>query len=66
MADVYEELEKLLGQLIVKKPLREYGMTEEQIDSFTAGTVENQQRLLANNYVPLSAEEIRQIFANLY
>ena len=50
----------------MKKPLREYGMTEAQIDEFTKSTVENQQRLLANNYVFLTDEEIREIFANLY
>jgi len=64
--DVYGELEKFLNKLIVKKPLREYGMTEAQIDEFTKSTVENQQRLLANNYVFLTDEEIREIFANLY
>lgn len=64
--DVYGELEKFLGELIAKKPLREYGMVEAQIDEFTKSTIENQQRLLANNYVPLSDAEIREIFANLF
>lgn len=64
--NVYEELEEMLNKLIPKKSLREYGMKEEQIDSFTEMTVLNQQRLLANNYVFLTDEEIRQIFANLY
>lgn len=63
---VYDKLEDLLNNLIAKKPLKEYGMTEEQIDQFTEMTVANQQRLLANNYVFLSDEEIREIFANLY
>lgn len=64
--NVYEELENLLGQVMVKKPLREYGMTEAQIDEFTKSTVDNQQRLLGNNYVVLSDAEIRSIFENLY
>lgn len=64
--DVFGELEKFLNQLIEKKPLREYGMVEEQIDEFTDSTIENQQRLLANNYVFLDRDEIRQIFADLY
>ncbi len=64
--DVFGELEKFLNQLIEKKPLREYGMTEEQIDEFTDSTIANQQRLLANNYVFLDRDEIRQIFAALY
>ena len=65
-ADVYGELENFLNKLIQKKQLREYGMTEAQIDAFTDSTIENQQRLLANNYVFLEREEIREIFANLY
>lgn len=64
--EVYEELEKFLNKLIIKKPLREYGMVESQIDDFTKSTVDNQQRLLTNNYVPLSDDEIREIFANLF
>jgi len=64
--DVYGELEKFLNKLIQKKPLREYGMVESQIDEFTKSTIENQQRLLANNYVFLTEEDIREIFANLY
>ena len=63
---VYEAFDTFLGKLIAKKPLREYGMTEAQIDEFTTSTVENQQRLLANNYVALSDEELRGIFAELY
>ena len=64
--DVYGELENFLNKLIAKKPLREYGMVESQIDEFTKSTIENQQRLLANNYVFLTDEDIREIFANLY
>ena len=63
---MYDEIEKLLNQLIEKKPLREYGMVESQIEEFTKLTVDNQQRLLANNYVYLSDDEIKEIFANLY
>jgi len=66
VANVYDELEKFLNQLIVKKPLREYGMVEAQIDEFTKMTVDNQQRLLSNNYVFLTDEELREIFVNLY
>ena len=63
---VYDRLEEFLNKLIVKKPLRDYGMTEAQIDEFTDSTVENQQRLLVNNYVFLDRDEIHEIFANLY
>ncbi|MDR1495613.1 MAG: iron-containing alcohol dehydrogenase, partial [Clostridiales Family XIII bacterium] len=64
--NVYDELDSLLGGLLPKKPLREYGMTEDQIDSFTKSTIDNQQRLLGNNYVYLTDGDIREIFAELY
>ncbi|MGI6722721.1 MAG: 4-hydroxybutyrate dehydrogenase [Anaerovoracaceae bacterium] len=63
---VYDELDKFLGNFLELKPLKEYGMTEDQIKSFAKSTVDNQQRLLSNNYVPLSLEEIEEIFASLY
>jgi 4-hydroxybutyrate dehydrogenase len=63
---VFDELDALLGNLLPKKPLKEYGMVEEQIDGFTKSTVDNQQRLLGNNYVFLTDGEIREIFAALY
>ncbi len=65
-ADVYPALDEFLGKLIELKPLREYGMTEDQVASFAKSTVENQQRLLGNNYVELTEEEIAEIFQNLY
>ncbi|MDD2215511.1 MAG: 4-hydroxybutyrate dehydrogenase [Eubacteriales bacterium] len=64
--DVYSELETFLNKLIMKKPLKDYGMVEAQIDEFTDMTIANQQRLLANNYVPLNRDETREIFANLF
>ncbi len=65
-ADVCEELDKVLNKIMVKKPLREYGLVEEQIEVFTKSTVDNQQRLLRKSYVPLSYEDLRQIFRRLY
>ena len=63
---VYEAFDAFLGKLIAKKPLKEYGMTEAQINEFAKSTIENQQRLLANNYVSLDEEELRGIFKDLY
>jgi len=65
-ADVYPALDEFLGKIIEKKPLKEYGMTEDQVAPFAKSTVDNQQRLLGNNYVPLTEEEIAEIFQNLY
>lgn len=65
-ADVYPALDEFLGKIIEKKPLKEYGMTADQAAPFAKSTVDNQQRLLGNNYVPLSEEEIKEIFDNLF
>lgn len=65
-ANVYEELEKLLNVMIQKKPLHEYGMKEEEIEEFADSVLENQQRLLANNFVPLDRDRIVKIYRELY
>ena len=64
--NVYEALTKVLDKLLNRKPLREYGMKEEEIEIFTDSVIEGQQRLLKNNYVPLSRQEILNIYRNLY
>lgn len=63
---VYDELEKLLGNLLSKNKLSFYGMKEEEIESFADGVIAGQQRLLANNYVELTRDEIRDIYKNLF
>lgn len=63
---VYDQLDELLSHLLKKKPLREYGMKEADIEGFTQNVLKTQQRLLANNYVELSEDEIRGIYRKLY
>lgn len=64
--DVYEELEKLLNVIIQKKTLHEYGMKESEIEEFADSVLENQQRLLANNFVPLDRDRLIKIYRELY
>ena len=64
--EVYEALEDLLNVLLPKKALHEYGMKEEEIEAFTDSVLENQQRLLKNNFVPLSRDQILAIYRTLY
>lgn len=64
--NVYEELTVVLDKLLCRKPLRDYGMKREEIESFTDSVIAGQQRLLVNSYVPLSREEILTIYKNLY
>lgn len=66
MENVYESLSSILDKLLARKPLREYGMKSEEIEIFADNVIAGQQRLLANNYVPLSREEIIAIYKNLY
>jgi len=63
---VYDALDALLGNLISKNELKSYGMTEADVDGFTQSVLVSQQRLLNNNYVPLSEGEIRGVYAELY
>ncbi len=63
---VYEELEKLLNVLIPKKALHEYGVTEAQLDEFTDSVMENQGRLMANNFVPLDRDRVYKIYRELW
>ena len=59
-------LRELLSNFMETRPLKEYGMTKEQIAEFAESTVKNQQRLLKNNYVELTKEEITDIFKRRY
>lgn len=63
---IYEKLDELLANLLEKKPLRTYGMTEMDIAAFTESVMKTQQRLLANNYTQLTDEEIGNIYRRLY
>lgn len=65
-ATVFEQLENLLNSLIEKPALRTYGMEEKDILLFTESVINEQQRLLANNYVPLSKDDIKMIYSSLY
>ena len=62
---VYEELEKLLNQILPKKALHEYGMKEEQAEEFADSVIENQQRLLNNNFAPLDRDRLIKIYREL-
>ena len=64
--NVYAELENLLNHILPKKPLHEYGVTEADIPVFTDNVLATQGRLTANNFVPLSRDDILDIYKNLY
>lgn len=64
--NAFDVLEETLSKLLPKKPLKTYGMTSEEIDLFTDKVITGQQRLLANNYVAFTPEDIRGIYSRLF
>ncbi|MTI58626.1 MAG: 4-hydroxybutyrate dehydrogenase [Firmicutes bacterium] len=61
-SDGIEILEKLLAVILERKQMSDYGVTQSDIKGFAKSTVENQQRLLKNNYVFLTEDEIEAIY----
>jgi len=65
VAHVYEELENLLNVVLQKKPLREYGVTMQDVEDFSHNVINRQGRLTANNYTPLTYEDYYDIYKSL-
>lgn len=62
----FDDLGKLLNNLLALKPLKEYGMKEEEIKGFAKNVIDTQQRLLVNNYVSFTEEDLVNIYDKLY
>ncbi|GAA0316518.1 4-hydroxybutyrate dehydrogenase [Bacillus carboniphilus] len=62
----FQALEELIDKLIPKKKLREYGVKEEDIERYVDKVIESQQRLLINNFVELSREDLIDIYKTVY
>ncbi|MGI6500478.1 MAG: 4-hydroxybutyrate dehydrogenase [Anaerostipes sp.] len=62
---VYDEIEKILNHIIPKKPLREYGVTKDDLKHFTEVVITEQSRLMANNYVELKRDVVYDIYQKL-
>ena len=65
-ADVYVELDKLFDFIWEKQKLSSFGMKESEILGFTESVIAQQQRLLSNHYVPLSKQQMIDIYKDLY
>lgn len=65
-SDIFKVLAGVLDKLLIRKPLKDYGMKTEEIEKFADSVIEGQQRLLNNNYIPLTRDEIRDIYKILY
>ncbi|MDD4372256.1 MAG: 4-hydroxybutyrate dehydrogenase, partial [Anaerostipes sp.] len=51
--------------IIPKKPLREYGVTQDDLKDFTEVVITEQGRLMANNYVELKRDVVYDIYQKL-
>ena len=51
----------LLERILPRKPMSAYGAVEADLEAFAVSTIENQQRLLARAYVPVTLEVARAI-----
>jgi len=63
---VYQQMEYLLDNLIAKKSLSEYGVSEKELEEFSYNVIEKQQRLMANNYIKLDRDQVYRIYKMLY
>lgn len=58
-------LDDIINKVMPRKPLREYGMQADDLPYFTMSALE-QERLMKNNYVPLSSADVLKIYEGLY
>ena len=61
-----EALYRLLDKVLVKQPLRDFGVKESDLPVFAKDVIATQQRLLKNNYIPLSEAQILDIYKAAY
>lgn len=62
----FTTLDELMQKILKRKPLKEYGISKMELAAFSRSVIEGQQRLLANNYVELTEEEIHAIYKACY
>lgn len=60
-ADGLNALSDLLERILPRKPMSAYGAVEADVEAFAVSTIENQQRLLARAYVPVTLDVARAI-----
>lgn len=64
--DVYDRLEDLLNNILPKKALHEYGVTQEDLPVFAKSVIDTQQRLMGNSFVPLDENRVLKIYKELF
>ena len=65
-ANPWEALTELLDKMLARKPLKEVGMTKENISEFARTVLETQGRLLGNMPVELSQSDLEEIYSECF
>lgn len=65
-AQSLETLYSLMDKTLPRRPLKDYGITLEELPQFADSVIEGQQRLLRNNYTPLTREDMIAIYTVCY
>lgn len=61
-----ETLYTLMDDILKKEPLHMHGITADELPVFTKNVIATQQRLLGNNYVPLTEEDMLSIYQKAF
>lgn len=61
-----KELDELLGVMLTRKRLREYGATEQDCVDFGKSCYENQQRLMGCAFTAFTEQELIEAFQSVY
>ncbi len=64
--DVWLRLEDLLTGILSWKSLADYGVTKDELDAFADVVMNKQRRLMANNFVTLTRQDVEKIYGSLY
>ena len=61
-----QALYTLMEDILPRKPLHQYGVKPEELEVFTDNVLQTQQRLLGNNYVELSEDDLLDIYRKAF
>lgn len=62
--EIWEKMEEILEKLIIRQPLSSIGINRRKAEEMAESVFRDQQRLLANNPVQFTQEDIYQIYLN--
>lgn len=63
---VFGEMDALLGKILRKKSLKEYGADQQMLKTWSQNVLDTQQRLMKNSPFALEYEDVLQIYQSLF